>query len=197
MDEVIEELVVSVRGDTQSFARDVETMRASLDNTLGSGFDRAGRTLEAGLMRAVRNGSLGFEDLRRTALSALNDIASAALSSGLNSIGLGGLTGGTGGGLVGIATTLLGSLLGVPGRATGGPVAPGQAYRVGEQGPELFIPTSSGRIDNGRAIMNQPRDMRVAITVNAREGQSAPAALQRSSRQVARALGHAVRRAER
>ncbi|WOE75684.1 tail tape measure protein [Alterisphingorhabdus coralli] len=193
MDAVIEELVVSVRGDTQTFARDVETMRSSLDSALGSGFDRAGRTLEAGLMRAVRNGSLGFEDLRKVALSVIDDIAAAALSSGLNSIGLGAGTGG----LSGVLGGLLGSVLGLPGRATGGPVAPGRAYRVGEQGPELFIPTSSGRIDNGRATPTQPRDMRVAITVNAQDGQSAPAALQRSSRQVARALGHAVRRAER
>lgn len=33
-----------------------------------------------------------------------------------------------------------------PGRARGGPVAGGRAYVVGEQGPELFIPGSSGQI---------------------------------------------------
>lgn len=37
------------------------------------------------------------------------------------------------------------------GRAAGGPVMPGQAYRVGEFGPELFVPSGSGSIrpDNG------------------------------------------------
>jgi len=33
-----------------------------------------------------------------------------------------------------------------PGRAFGGPVAAGRAYTVGEMGPELFVPTSSGTI---------------------------------------------------
>jgi hypothetical protein len=33
-----------------------------------------------------------------------------------------------------------------PGRAAGGPVTAGQAYLVGEQGPEPFIPSSSGTI---------------------------------------------------
>jgi hypothetical protein len=31
-------------------------------------------------------------------------------------------------------------------RASGGPVSSGSPYVVGEQGPELFVPTSSGRI---------------------------------------------------
>lgn len=35
---------------------------------------------------------------------------------------------------------------GVPGRAGGGPVNRGQPYLVGEQGPELMIPQSAGRI---------------------------------------------------
>lgn len=196
MDDVIEELVIAVRGDTQGFARDVETMRGALDNGLGSGFDRAGRTLEQGLMRAVRNGSLGFQDLRDVALSALNDIASALLSSGLGGIGLADNPGGAAGGLLSLGNALLGSLLGVPGRATGGPVAPGRAYRVGENGPELFVPTSSGRIDNGAGAARQGRDMRIAIQVNASAGQDAPRALQRSSRQIARAVQTAMRRAD-
>lgn len=33
-----------------------------------------------------------------------------------------------------------------PGRAAGGPVSMGQTYVVGEEGPELFVPSSSGRI---------------------------------------------------
>lgn len=34
----------------------------------------------------------------------------------------------------------------LPGRAVGGSVIPGQAYRVGEFGPETFVPTTAGRI---------------------------------------------------
>jgi hypothetical protein len=56
---------------------------------------------------------------------------------------------------------------------------------VGERGPELFVPTTSGSV--AAATAPGGRDVRVAITVNAGAGESA-AALQRSSRQVARAV---------
>jgi len=46
-----------------------------------------------------------------------------------------------------------------PGRAGGGPVAARQAYVVGEEGPELFVPGQSGRIvphgDGGRSDVQQ------------------------------------------
>jgi hypothetical protein len=39
-------------------------------------------------------------------------------------------------------------------RAEGGPVAAGQRYVVGEKGPELFIPSTSGRIVNSEQMSN-------------------------------------------
>lgn len=36
--------------------------------------------------------------------------------------------------------------LGLPGRANGGPVSAGMAYRVGERGPETFVPSLPGKI---------------------------------------------------
>ena len=36
--------------------------------------------------------------------------------------------------------------LSIPGRANGGPVGAGEAYMVGERGPELFVPRSAGSI---------------------------------------------------
>lgn len=59
---------------------------------------------------------------------------------------------------------------GVPGRAFGGPVAGGRPYMVGERGPELFVPTSSGtiipnnRVGGGGVVVN--------VTVNAGMGTS-------------------------
>lgn len=47
------------------------------------------------------------------------------------------------------------------GKATGGPVAAGTTYLVGEQGPELFTPGRSGGItptDVTSAVLNGPRD---------------------------------------
>ena len=48
-----------------------------------------------------------------------------------------------GGGLFG---SLVGGLLNLPAKATGGPVYQGGAYLVGEHGPEVFTPEMSGRI---------------------------------------------------
>lgn len=178
-------LMVSVRADTQAFAGDVAQLRASLEDSLGQGAAKAGNLIETSLVRAVTSGKLSFDTLRTTALSALDSIAASALK-----IGIGAVIGGSGSGGSSLGSLLAGLVSGSPGRATGGPVSPGQAYMVGERGPELFVPTASGRIDNGSAS-GGGRDVRVAITVNAGAGQ-APGALQQSSRQVARAVKAAL-----
>ncbi len=85
---------------------------------------------------------------------------------------------------------LVGAIMGLPGRATGGPVSPERPFVVGERGPELFVPSSAGRIET--ALPQAPRDVRVAITIAAPPGTSAPQALQRSSRQVASAVRRAL-----
>lgn len=188
MDEEIERLVIGVRADTAGFARDVGEMRATLEGPFAAGADRAGRAVETALARAVRTGKLGFDDLRGVALSTLAEIAQGAVSAGLGSLGVGaraGIGGGVGGGLL---SGLLG-LLGLPGRATGGPVSPGRAYMVGERGPEMFVPTSSGQVVAGGG--GSGRDVRVAITVNAPAGAAAET-MARSSRQVARAVRRAL-----
>ena len=194
MDEV-ERMVVGVRADTAGFAREVEAMRATLEGSLGAGAERAGRSIEGALLRAVRAGSFGFEDLKHVAMAAMAQIAKAALHAGVGAM-LGGSRAGSregpstsGGGCFGtgvpivLSDLLLG--LGLPGRATGGPVVAGRGYVVGERGPELFVPTASGRVEAAPAA--GARDVRVTIHVQAGAGE-APAAMERSSRQVARAV---------
>ena len=195
MDEEIERLMVSVRADTRGFAQDVAVIRGQLDGPLADGLDRAGRTLERSLSAAIQRGKFGFDDLRRVALSALADIASAMVQGGINSVlGKSGAGAGTGsGGLLGnLANAALG-LIGAPGRATGGPVAPGRAYRVGENGPEWFVPTSSGRVETGHAAtgaVSTPLSLTIHVSDHGRG--SAPDALGRSARQVARAVRGAL-----
>ena len=180
-----QDVVVGVRADTAGFAADVATMRAELEGPLAAGADKAGRAISATLLSAVQTGKLGFADLEKAALSALDSIASSALKSGLSAI-VGGGSGGSAGSLL---SGLTAAFAGQPGRATGGPVSPGQAYMVGERGPELFVPTSSGQVQaNGGG---GARDVRVSIAVNAPAG-SSPAALQQSSRQIARAVKAAL-----
>ena len=184
-DDEFERNMVAVRADTAGFARDVATMRATLEGGLGDGAGRAGRLVEGALLRAARTGKLGFDDLKASALAALNEIAAASLRSAAGQVLPGGGLGTIFAGLVAGG----GSAGGLPGRATGGPVAPGRAYRVGERGPEVFVPTASGRIEAGG--LAGPREVRVAITVSAKGGE-APAVLARSSRQVARAVRAAL-----
>jgi len=45
-----------------------------------------------------------------------------------------------------------GSMTGVRGRASGGPVTAGSPYVVGEQGPEMFVPSGSGTIISNDAM---------------------------------------------
>lgn len=183
MDEEIETLVVRVRADTQGLSRDVDAMRADMEGPLAAGAERAGRRIEQGLLRAARTGKFGFEDLKRIAIGVLDDIAASALKTAMGSVG-------GGGGLLNLGSSLLGSALGLPGRATGGPVSPGRAYMVGERGPEMFVPTASGQVLAHGA--GGGRDVRVSIAVNGRGGDSEPRLLARSARQVARAVRGAL-----
>ncbi|MDR6852146.1 phage-related minor tail protein [Sphingomonas sp. BE123] len=183
MGEDLDEMMVRVRADTRGFARDVAEMRAAIDGPLQAGADRAGRGVEQALLRAARTGKLGFEDLQRVASQILSEIAAEAVRAGLSSL----FGGGGGGGGLGAA---IGSLFGLPGRATGGPVAPGRGYIVGERGPELFVPTSSGRVEV--PLQGGGREVRVAITINAPGGGEAAGALRQSGRQVARAVKAAL-----
>ena len=145
--------------------------------------------LERGLLSAIRQGSLGFDDLQRVAAGVLDQIAAQALRLGLDSL-FGGSGGG--GGLGNLVGGALGALFGLPGRVTGGLVAPERPYLVGERGPELFVPTSAGRVEASVPHGQARPDVRVAINLAAPRGTDAPVALQRSSRQVASAVRRAL-----
>jgi len=186
MDEEIERLVVSVRADTAGFARDVSAMRGELEGPLAQGLNRAGRMIEGSLSRAIMGGRIGFDDLKKVALSAMAQIASASMRSLFRSGGGDGLGSGLLSGISGLVTSLLGS----PGRATGGPVQAGRSYVVGERGPELFVPSSGGRIETGGG--GRGRDVRVSIAVST-PAAGDPQVLRQSSRQLARAVRSAIR----
>lgn len=189
MGDEIDEMVVAVRADTGAFRRDIAALRAELGGPLVAGAEDAGRAIERALSRAIVSGKMGFEDLKRLALSVMNDIARAAISGGINAaMGGGGGSGGGAGGLLSLGTSIAMALFGAPGRATGGPVSAGRAYRVGERGPELFVPTASGRVEAAGGVTRH-----IAITVNVRgEAGSEPQRLAQTGRQLARAVRRAV-----
>ena len=183
MDEV-DEMVVAVRADTGAFRRDIAALRAELGGLLVVEADRAGRAIERALSRAIVSGKMGFEDLKRLALSVMADIARAAISNGIGAAG----GGSGGGGLLSLGTSIAMALFGAPGRATGGPVSAGRAYRVGERGPELFVPTASGRIEAAGAPV---RNLAITVNVQGAAG-SDPQRLAQTGRQLARAVRRAV-----
>lgn len=188
MDDNFEALVIDVRATTSGFATDLENINRSIDTSLIAGFEKVGGVLERGLLSAVRKGGFGFEDLKRVAFRSLDEIAAHALNAGISDL-FGGSQGA--GGLGALLGQSIGALFGLPGRATGGPVSPGRGYLVGERGPELFVPTSAGRIDT-RSANTGKRDVRIAISLNSPRGTAAPIAMQRSSRQVASAVRRAL-----
>ena len=89
----------------------------------------------------------------------------------------------------GVISTLIASLLPILGaRAGGGPVDAGGAYLVGEQGPELFVPSSSGVI-----APNAQSRPSITLNVQARDAQS----FLKSETQIAAMLSRALARGQR
>jgi hypothetical protein len=102
-------------------------------------------------------------------------------------------SGQSGGGIGSILGSAVSGLFGAPGRAHGGPVSGGRSYWVGERGPELFVPSGSGRIEaQGGIGRGGGRDVLVAIQVQS-PSPGDPGVLRQSSRQLARAVRAALK----
>lgn len=189
----LDSLVIAVRADTSGFAHDVANIQNQLQGPLASGAAKAGSAIDAALTKAIRSGHLGFDDLKKVALSTLAAIASSAIKTDLGALFGGGGSGGGGGLLASLASAASALFGGAPGRATGGPVTGGQAYMVGERGPELFVPTASGRIAPGGGAVGGG----INITVNVATPPDASAAfMQRTGAQIARHVRAALDRAD-
>lgn len=104
----------------------------SVGNTLTSTFSSA--------FQGLIDGSKKVKDVLR---DLMNQFAGMAMNSVFKSL-IGGVLGGGGGFLSSIFSGF---------RADGGPVSAGRAYVVGERGPELMVPSSSGTVISNRAMM--------------------------------------------
>ncbi len=87
-----------------------------------------GSTIKSGMLEGINAVIDGTKTLGDVASNVLRQISNKLISFGLD--------------------TLLGGIPGIGGmfRADGGPVKGGSSYIVGERGPELFVPGSSGNI---------------------------------------------------
>jgi len=102
-------------------------LQNQLNKTL-SLYQSIASTVESGLVDAIEGAIQGTKTLGDVARSVFNQIQRTLLQAGVNS--------------------LLSSIPGIGGlfKADGGPVKAGGSYIVGERGPELFTPGSSGSI---------------------------------------------------
>jgi len=151
-----------------------EALRALADGpgreaseSLSRAFERAGTSIESALSRAARTGELSFSAMADAILRDLSRLAADRFVSGP-------------------IESLIGSLASdlpfMGARADGGHVVAGGAYLVGERGPEIFTPASTGHVGTG-----------APITVNiSLQGSPDPARLRRTETQIATALARAV-----
>jgi lambda family phage tail tape measure protein len=104
------------------------------------------QNLETALDNFVQTGKLSFSDLARSIISDLIKIQLKAQATSIfQSSGIGGffsgLFGGGGGGSPAFGSTAFWG-----GKAEGGDVSSMNSYMVGERGPELFVPKTSGTV---------------------------------------------------
>ena len=114
-------------------------------NMLDGKWQEIASTIENGVVNAIEGAIQGTKTLGEVASSVFNQIASQLLRMGVNYA------------LGGMFPNLF------PQRAEGGPVKGGSPYIVGEKGPELFVPGSSGNI----VPNNQMRGSNVVVNVDA------------------------------
>jgi len=91
-----------------------------------------GSSIESGIVGAIDGAITGAKSLQESLSDILKDIGRMLISFGIKSL-LGGIDIG--------GTKIFGG-----GKAAGGPVSSNSTYMVGEKGPELFVPSSAGKI---------------------------------------------------
>jgi hypothetical protein len=105
-----------------------------LGKTIENSVAKAATTFADEFSKAFVSGKNMLSSFKNFFVNILNDIAAQIVKQQIASP------------LAAMFSSAIGSFLGLPGKATGGPVTAGNPYIVGEQGPELFIPGRTGSI---------------------------------------------------
>ena len=126
--------IINLIKKEESLKRQIENMtrQDELAKKINGSFKQIGQDIGSGITDALVGAIEGTRTLGEAAKSIINDLASSLLRLGINAA-LSGLFGGT----------KIGKFLGF---ANGGRPPVGRASIVGEKGPELFIPKTSGTI---------------------------------------------------
>ena len=127
---------------------------ASATKTIDDAVTRSFRSVENTIARAVLSGKASIGQLVDSILADFDRVATSQFIIKP---------------VEGVIGSLISSLLPISGaRAAGGPVSAGDAYLVGEQGPELFVPSANGAIAPNAA----PARPSITLIVQARDAQS-------------------------
>ena len=94
-------------------------------------FRQIGDDIATGISDALVGAIEGTRTLGEAARSIINDLASSLLRLGINTL---------------LRNTGIGLFANLPGLANGGRASAGRSYLVGERGPEIFTPKSSGTV---------------------------------------------------
>ena len=127
--------------DRAKAAKEAQEAEEAAGKKLSDLYTSIGDSIKTGVVDALSAAVDGTKSLAEVASNVLKNIANILLKFGIDSV-FSGL--GSGGGF-------LGKLFG-GGRANGGPVSPNRSFLVGERGPELFVPRSSGNIVPNQAM---------------------------------------------
>ena len=115
-------------------ALDLDKKISEATRDIKTNFELIGQSIASGVSDNLTAAIQGTKTLGEAAKSILNDLSSTLIKLGVNTI------------LGGIAPGIFGGLPSLLPRANGGPVKKGGNFLVGEKGPELFVPKSSGTI---------------------------------------------------
>ena len=170
---------VKEAADAKKKAQEEEAKRAK---KLEQIYENVGRTIQDGMVDALKGAMQGTMDLQKVASSVLDSLLNQVLQLITNYILFGSLTGGftSGMGLLGGVAKLFGF------KEDGGTVMGGKSYIVGEAGPELFTPGRTGSIAPNDAIGGS----NVVVNVDAK-GTSVEGDAEQS-KQLGKAIGIAV-----
>lgn len=150
------------------FANGPATNAATIIST---SFNKAGKDIASSLSQAARSGEFSIKSLVSTIVRDLQNIALKQFVTKPIENALG---------------QLFSTIPQYGARASGGPVNVGGAYLVGENGPEYFVPHTSGAIEN---FSSSP----ININIHMAQG-SQLSDVKRSASQISIALARAVER---
>ena len=145
----------------------------TIENAVTKSFDAVARTIA----RAAVSGKLSMDQL---VAAILADFERIAISQFIVKP------------IEGLIASFANSLLPIGGAlASGGPVAPGETYLVGEEGPELFTPASAGTVTSNAEL--KARGSQIVFNVRTPDA----ASFLKSQSQIAAMMSRALARGQR